>query len=290
MLLREFHICLEISEWVKLHSLVIKPKFLIHPTKPEHIRWQWSVFHSFSLKSSHNHIELEQPQCKNPLLCCPRVCCMELIPLNILFLTMIVAKAQFLWALFPACGTKRFLSAKKGKKKTRIAGDEEVAAVQQRGLAPHYPAQMDKQLSHAQPGSARAGAPLSHPSLPQNCSEPAEITLKCIPSSPAHTACMYSEFLTWYSHFSHQQILTGAWALRQLFKLILFLTIGILCVKLHKDKLMLWNNLKQEEKGEKTRQNLIIQVWAMYKSPKVVFACPFFPVQWGDAEENGNFI
>lgn len=129
-----------------------------------------------------------------------------------------------------------------------------VAAVQQRGLTPHYPAQMDKQLSHAQPDSARAGAPLSHPSLtPRIGSEPAEITVKFIPSSPAHTVPMHSEFLTWYSHFSHQQILTGAWALCQLFELILFLTIGILCVKLHKDKLMLWNNLKQEEKGKKTK-------------------------------------
>lgn len=29
MLLRVFHICLEVSEWVKFHSLIIKPKILI---------------------------------------------------------------------------------------------------------------------------------------------------------------------------------------------------------------------------------------------------------------------
>lgn len=165
-----------------------------------------------------------------------------------------------------------------------------VAAVQQRGLTPHYPAQMDKQLSHAQPGSARAGAPLSYPSLtPRIGSEPAGITVKFVPSSPAHTVPMHSEFLTWYSHFSHQQILTRAWALCQLFELILFLTIGILCVKLHKDKLMLWNNLKQEEKRGKDK-TWSLQVWAIYESPKLAFACRFFPVQYGDAEENENFI
>lgn len=96
MLLREFHICLEVSAWVKLHSLIIKPKFLIQPTKPEHVRWQWSILHSFSLKPSQNHTELEQAQCNNPLLCCPRVCCMELITLNILCLSRIVAQAWFL--------------------------------------------------------------------------------------------------------------------------------------------------------------------------------------------------
>lgn len=97
-------------------------------------------------------------------------------------------------------GQKGFSQQKrreKKKKEARIAEDEEVAAVQQRGLAPHYPAQMDKQLSHAQPGSARAGAPHSHPPPTSRiASEPAEIILKFIPSSPAHIACMYSEFLT----------------------------------------------------------------------------------------------
>lgn len=104
---------------------------------------------------------------------------MELITLNILCLTKIVAKRDFCKVCSLHMGQKGFSQQRRNKKKAGIAGDEEVAAVQQRGLTPHYPAQMDKQLSHAQPGSARAGAPLSHPPpTPRIASEPAEITLK----------------------------------------------------------------------------------------------------------------
>lgn len=86
-----------------------------------------------------------------------------------------------------------------------------------------------------------------------------EIAVKFISSTPTHTVLICPEFLTWYPHFSHQKILTGAWALCQLFKLILFLTVRILCIELHKDKSMLWNYLKQEEEEKKKkRQNFSI--------------------------------
>lgn len=53
---------------------------------------------------------------------------------------------------------------------------------------------------------------------------------------------------------------------------------------------MLWNNLKQEEKEEKTKLDHFRSEQSTSHQKLFLLALFFSPVQWGDVEENGNFM
>lgn len=172
-----------------------------------------------------------------------------------LSLTRLVAKAWFLQSLFPGNRQKSFSQQRQKNTKAGSARNEE-EGIQFSGMGWLAPLSSRKEISstptlvaggRAQP-PARAGTrPLLFHSV-RITSEPVSTrNHSALSLTPTHTVLISPEFLTWYSHFSHQKIPTGAWALCQLFKLILFLAIRILSVELHKDKLMLWNYLKKSK-------------------------------------------